>query len=146
MLSNTDYTMCIRTERNFCGIQYSPCLGILFMTVSNILWKLISWHHDYDASVLWYLISDDPSSMSFSISGSVMNDVGTAGTDVASSCANDWINIPCATNSLRQDQQSFTSANSEGPNTCVDRICGMVFNSVTQLDINTAIVRPVNSK
>ena len=84
--------------------------------------------------------------MSFSISGSVMNDVGTAGTDVASSCANDWINIPCATNSLRQDQQSFTSANSEGPNTCVDRICGMVFNSVTQLDITAAIVKPVNSE
>ena len=75
-----------------------------------------------------------------------MNDVGTAGTDVASSCANDWINIPCATNSLRQDQQSFTSANSEGPNTCVDRICGMVFNSVTQLDITAAIVKPVNSE
>ena len=26
MLSNTDYTICIRTERNFCGVQYSPCL------------------------------------------------------------------------------------------------------------------------
>ena len=36
MLSNTDYTMCIRTERNFCGIQYSTCLGIAFITVSNI--------------------------------------------------------------------------------------------------------------
>ena len=36
MLSNTDYTMCIRTERNFCGIQYSPCLGTVFITISNI--------------------------------------------------------------------------------------------------------------
>ena len=25
MLSNTDYTICVRTERNFCGIQYSTC-------------------------------------------------------------------------------------------------------------------------
>ena len=25
MLSNTDYTICIRTERNFCSIQYSAC-------------------------------------------------------------------------------------------------------------------------
>jgi len=24
-LSNTDYTMCVRTERNFCGIQYTAC-------------------------------------------------------------------------------------------------------------------------
>ena len=24
-LSNTDYTMCIRMERNFCGIQYTAC-------------------------------------------------------------------------------------------------------------------------
>ena len=28
MLSNTDYTICIRTERNFCGIQYSACPDI----------------------------------------------------------------------------------------------------------------------
>ena len=26
MLSNTDYTICIRTERNFCGVQYIPCI------------------------------------------------------------------------------------------------------------------------
>ena len=25
MLSNTDYTICIRKERNFCGIQYTAC-------------------------------------------------------------------------------------------------------------------------
>ena len=25
MLSNTDYTDCIRSERNFCGIQYTAC-------------------------------------------------------------------------------------------------------------------------
>ena len=24
-LSNTDYTMCVRMERNFCGIQYTAC-------------------------------------------------------------------------------------------------------------------------
>ena len=24
-LSKTDYTICIRMERNFCGIQYTPC-------------------------------------------------------------------------------------------------------------------------
>ena len=30
MLSNTDYTICIRTERNFCGVQYSPCIDTGF--------------------------------------------------------------------------------------------------------------------
>ena len=25
MLSNTDYSVCIRSERNFCGIQYTAC-------------------------------------------------------------------------------------------------------------------------
>ena len=24
-LSDMDYTICVRTERNFCGIQYTPC-------------------------------------------------------------------------------------------------------------------------
>ena len=24
-LSDTDYSICVRTERNFCGIQYSAC-------------------------------------------------------------------------------------------------------------------------
>ena len=32
-LSNTDYTMCVRTERNFCGIQYTACddTGIVYI-------------------------------------------------------------------------------------------------------------------
>ena len=25
MISKTDYTVCVRTERNFCGIQYTAC-------------------------------------------------------------------------------------------------------------------------
>ena len=25
-LSNQDYSICIRSERNFCGIHYSPCV------------------------------------------------------------------------------------------------------------------------
>ena len=29
MISNTDYTMCVRTERNFCGIQYNACTDAL---------------------------------------------------------------------------------------------------------------------
>ena len=29
-LSNQDYTICIRTENNFCGISYSLCTGGVF--------------------------------------------------------------------------------------------------------------------
>ena len=74
-----------------------------------------------------------------------MNGMGSTGTDVSSSCANDWITIPCATNSFKQDSQ-INGMNSNGPDTCVDRICGMVFNSVFQTDIATARTQPVNSK
>ena len=81
----------------------------------------------------------------FSISGTVMNEVASTGTDVGSACANDWITIPCATNSFKQDKQ-ITGDNSMGPETCVDRICGMVFNSVIQDEIATARTQPVNSK
>ena len=37
----------------------------------------------------------------------------------------DWITIPCATNSNNPTTQTGT------PSVCVDRICGMVFNSAT---------------
>lgn len=35
-LSNQDYSICIRTERNFCGIQYNACpdLGMLVSTLN----------------------------------------------------------------------------------------------------------------
>ena len=71
--------------------------------------------------------------------------MGSTGTDVSSACANDLITIPCATNSFKQDKQ-INGMNSMGPDTCVDRICGMVFNSVIQTDIGTARTQPVNSK
>ena len=83
--------------------------------------------------------------MSFSISGNVLNGMSLTGTDVSSACGNDWITIPCATNSFRQDQQMY-GTESSGPDACVDRICGMVFNSVTQATPSTAKTRAVNSK
>ena len=85
------------------------------------------------------------SPMSFSISGNVLSGASVTGTDVSSACGNDWINIPCATNSFRQNQQMY-GPESTGPDTCVDRICGMIFNSVTQANVNTAKTRAVNSK
>lgn len=40
-------------------------------------------------------------------------------------CATDWLTIPCATNTHDPKAQNGT------PTVCVDRICGMVFNSAT---------------
>jgi hypothetical protein len=40
-------------------------------------------------------------------------------------CTTDWITIPCATNTNNPLLQTGT------PSVCVDRLCGMVFNSAT---------------
>lgn len=38
-LSDTDYSVCVRTERNFCGIQYSACTdtGIIEFYYNTLL-------------------------------------------------------------------------------------------------------------
>ena len=66
-----------------------------------------------------YLISVNTTPMSFSITGQ-----GTETSQVGVTCSTDWITIPCATNSNDPVAQTGT------PAVCVDRICGMVFNSV----------------
>ncbi|XP_023341394.1 uncharacterized protein LOC111711301 [Eurytemora carolleeae] len=98
-LSNTDYTVCIRMERNFCGIQYSACI------VSTATGTAIT----------------TTTPRAFSITGGTP----TVGSVVGNSCLTDWITIPCATNTNDPTTQSGS------PVVCVDRICGMVFNSVT---------------
>ncbi|XP_023710755.1 uncharacterized protein LOC111866229 [Cryptotermes secundus] len=71
-LSKQDYSVCIRMERNFCGIQYTACPD----TVNN-------------------------RTHAFSLSGNtqgqnaVSSSTGTLGPN---SCNTDWIIIPCATN------------------------------------------------
>ncbi|XP_066901673.1 uncharacterized protein [Halyomorpha halys] len=93
-LSNQDYSACIRVERNFCGIQYTACSD----TTNNRSHA--------------FAISGDTSGQS-----PVTSMVGGMGP---SSCANDWIIIPCATNVGRPPTS---------PPTCVDRICGGTFSS-----------------
>ncbi|XP_059094264.1 uncharacterized protein LOC131889223 isoform X1 [Tigriopus californicus] len=102
-LSNTDYSVCVRMERNFCGIQYNACTD----TVNT-------------------------PAMSFSITGGNP----ALGSVVGTSCNTDWITIPCATNSNSPTQTGT-------PSICVDRICGMVFNSVTTAAGSPSV--PVNS-
>ncbi|TMW47765.1 hypothetical protein DOY81_007150 [Sarcophaga bullata] len=69
-LSNQDYSICIRTERNFCGIQYNACPDL-----------------------------ENNRSRSFTISGNSNNPVGTmvgGGTQVTqNACINDWLLIGC---------------------------------------------------
>ena len=72
-------------------------------------------------SILHNLSAVNTPAMSFSITGGSP----AAGSVVGTNCATDWITIPCATNSMDPTAQTGT------PSTCVDRICGMVFNSVT---------------
>ena len=73
--------------------------------------------------------------MSFSITGSSMSPVGSI---IETNCVTDWLTIPCATNSMNPALQTGM------PAVCVDRICGMVFNSVTTAAATASM--PVNSK
>ena len=72
----------------------------------------------FNPSYIIFSVNSTP--MSFSITGQ-----GTTTSTVGTDCNTDWITIPCATNSNDPVAQTGT------PSVCVDRICGMVFNSVT---------------
>jgi hypothetical protein len=71
-LSNQDYSICIRTERNFCSVHFQPCPDP----------------------------SGTNRSRSFTLSGNsntaVMAMVGGGTTGQPNSCPNDWLMIPCA--------------------------------------------------
>ena len=74
--------------------------------------------------------------MSFSVTGGNP----TLGSVVGSvACTTDWITIPCATNTNDPNAQTGGT-----PTTCVDRICGMVFNSVITPAGSASV--PVNSE
>ena len=76
----------------------------------------INFH--FNPSYIIFSVNSTP--MSFSITGQ-----GTTTSTVGTDCNTDWITIPCATNSNDPVAQTGT------PSVCVDRICGMVFNSVS---------------
>lgn len=71
-LSNQDYSICVRTERNFCNIQYTVCPDP----------------------------SGSNRSRSFTLSGNsntqVSSMVGGGTQGQPNSCPNDWLLIPCA--------------------------------------------------
>jgi len=101
-LSNQDYTICVRNERGFCGISYQACGD----TVDS------------------HTVSE-----SFTLTGSDITQPDNTGkVKVGDSCTTDWLAIPCATTSTDGSAVQFPGTT---PGTCVDRICGEVFCSVT---------------
>ncbi|XP_012279434.1 uncharacterized protein LOC105699195 [Orussus abietinus] len=111
-LSNQDYSICIRTENNFCGIQYMACSrpmqpGAMATPGSQSMATRIS---------------------TFTLSGNTMTQQVPSMTGTA--CQADWLMIPCASNLGRL---------STAPMTCVDRICGGAFNAENQ-NINSSTV------
>ncbi|KAL1117066.1 hypothetical protein AAG570_004394 [Ranatra chinensis] len=68
-LSNQDYSVCIRSERNFCGIQYSPCSD-----------------------------PSNNRSHAFSLSGNTASQNEVTSMVGPNACTGDWVIIPCASN------------------------------------------------
>ena len=53
MLSNTDYTMCVRTERNFCGIQYTACPDTGYFIIFQAIFQCIIEITYFSSNVLY---------------------------------------------------------------------------------------------
>ncbi|XP_075230314.1 uncharacterized protein LOC142329526 [Lycorma delicatula] len=70
-LSNQDYSICIRSERNFCSIQYNACAD-----------------------------NGNNRSQSFTLTGNTSGQNEVAGS-VSMGCMADWLAIPCLTNNDR---------------------------------------------
>ncbi|XP_050592219.1 uncharacterized protein LOC126923126 isoform X1 [Bombus affinis] len=105
-LSNQDYSICIRMERNFCGIQYMACPV-----------------DDKDA-----VVANDGATMArmarsngFTLTGNTQAMQIASMTGAA--CQTDWLTIPCASNTGRLPTSMMT---------CIDRICGGTFNAENQ--------------
>ncbi|PNF30477.1 hypothetical protein B7P43_G12146, partial [Cryptotermes secundus] len=118
-LSKQDYSVCIRMERNFCGIQYTACpdsvLGPVFSEYIN---------HCYFSNAIYtniQYISVNNRTHAFTLSGNTLGQTAVSsstGTLGPNSCNEDWLIIPCTTNTGRTELT-----------TCVDRICGGTFNT-----------------
>ncbi|XP_053987568.1 uncharacterized protein LOC128880976 [Hylaeus volcanicus] len=115
-LSNQDYSICIRMERNFCGIQYTACSvdGQVASTTSATSAAQMARNN------------------AFTLTGN------TQGTQIASmtgaACQTDWLTIPCASNLGRLPTAMMT---------CVDRICGGTFNAENQSLNSSSVVSTV---
>ncbi|CRL03175.1 CLUMA_CG016282, isoform A [Clunio marinus] len=71
-LSNQDYSICIRTERNFCSIQYTACGDAI----------------DSDRKRSFTLSGNSNSVVPAMLGGGIQSQ--------SNSCPNDWLMVPCA--------------------------------------------------
>ncbi|XP_014219686.1 uncharacterized protein LOC106647697 [Copidosoma floridanum] len=117
-LSNQDYSICIRMERNFCGIQYMACEDV------NSLQSGIN-------SVGFGSPGGQQIPRSFTLSGNTLN--GQLAAMVDRACQSDWLMIPCAANAGRLQTNQIP---------CVDRFCGGAFNAEASVN-STSIISTV---
>lgn len=124
-LSNQDYSICIRTERNFCGIQYNACPDLGSFPI-RIRIHVFAFHNLMASEFSFQmnsLFAENNRSRSFTISGNSNNAVGSmvgSGTRVTeNSCIQDWLLIGCMRSADRIPPLSA----------CEDRVCGGTFNA-----------------
>ncbi|XP_033186435.1 uncharacterized protein LOC117155010 isoform X2 [Bombus vancouverensis nearcticus] len=104
-LSNQDYSICIRMERNFCGIQYMACPVDDKDVLAN------------DGATMARMARSN----GFTLTGNTQAMQIASMTGAA--CQTDWLTIPCASNTGRLPTSMMT---------CIDRICGGTFNAENQ--------------
>lgn len=139
-LSNQDYSICIRTERNFCGIQYNVCPDLSrwhsFVTLNvEPVYPNASSHLILYFIVVFIPWIDSTRSHSFTLSGksnagSVVSMVGSGAQSAPNSCRNDWLLIGCARLADKYPQADV----------CEDRICGGAFNTEANSMESKAII------
>lgn len=111
-LSKQDYSICIRTERNFCGIQYTQCPD-----------EGYNPQHSQGLNITKMFFVVDGRNQSFTLSGNSNNAVQSmvGSTGQANYCQADYLIVPMATNIGRPT--------TTGVSTSVDRICGGVLSA-----------------
>lgn len=126
-LPNQDYSICVRMERNFCGIQYMPCSSegepkTKFLITNSIYPALINFPAMVMMTVSPNGRQQAPRNNAFTLSGNTQGTQISSMTGVA--CQTDWLMIPCASNMGRQPNSGVQ---------CTDRICGGTFNAENQM-------------
>ncbi len=128
-LSNQDYTICIRTESNFCNIAYMVCSGGTYSITGPSGGSASSVGTPVGALV----INPHIPYICFGVQTTNDHDCTQVG---ATSCNSDWLTIPCASDNGRAIQSGNT--------VCQDRLCGDAFSSIVQTANNIVVsnVRP----
>ncbi|KAG8278905.1 hypothetical protein J6590_011305 [Homalodisca vitripennis] len=126
-LSNQDYSICIRMERNFCGIQYMQCPDEGRKS-KNFGTYLVPPPPDFSMEHVkvspYPNVSVNNRTHSFTLTGNTLGQnavtsmIGGVGPN---SCNTDWLIIPCTSNVGRVPSSTSTG--------CVDRLCGGTLNS-----------------